>query len=611
LRLEHSALINPHPFDALRLIGTLIEVSPTSARLNLPKATENDGQWLYGRPSESGIVGEFVVIESGDDAIFGRIVSVTLPERDRLSVEGNLGRVAEAHPVGTVQLLASVGLSTGKIESGVSRYPRLGSRVFSTHPELVKWLTEVCQRTPDNPNPIVLEFASLPFGSGTTVGITPERLFGRHCAVLGATGGGKSWTVARLLQECTKHQSKIILIDATGEYQTLTGKTIHLQIGHGKLEPDKCLEVALPCKESLREEDLYIIAQPSGGVQYPRLRSAIKSLKLVELLGANHGLVENELLVKANRDKGPIEEAFVAHAADIENTLLHCNVKKLSLQVQNECIYPTGFLPGRGAGPDPSKYGDTHPGDVSNCIGLMTRLDNAVSSPELKCIFRPGQLKSVMKEIDSFLKDLASPLLRISLKYLPSSFNAPEIVANALGRYLLGEAKAGRFKSLPLIVFVDEAHRFLNKSMGDEQNRYPLDSFELIAKEGRKYGLSICIATQRPRDIPQGILSQMGTLIVHRLVNDADREVVERASGDIDRSAAAFLPSLVPGEAVVIGADFVIPLVISIKEPACKPVSHGPDFQKHWKTSEEVKQTVTRKTVPRSVTRVETETNQK
>jgi hypothetical protein len=608
LRLEHSGFTNPHPFDPLRLIGTLIEVGPTSARLNLPKATENDGQWLYGRPSESGIVGDFVVIESGDDALFGRIVSVKLPERDRLSVEENLSRGAEAHPVGTVQLLASVGLSTGKIESGVSRYPRLGSRVFSTHPELVKWLTEVCQHTPENPNPIVLEFASLPFGSGTAVGITPERLFGRHCAVLGATGGGKSWTVARLLQECTKHHSKIILIDATGEYQTLSDKTVHLQIGTGKPEPDKCVEVALPCRESLREEDLYIIAQPSGGIQYPRLRSAIKSLKLVELLGKTHAFVNNGLLVKANKNKQPIEEAFVAHAAQLENTLLNFDVQKLSLQIQSECIHPNGFLPRPATGPDPSKYGDTNSADVSNCIGLVIRIENAVSSSELKCIFRPGDLKSVTKEIDSFLKDSGTPLLRISLKYLPSSFNAPEIVANALGRYLLGEAKTGRFKDLPLIVFVDEAHRFLNKAMGDEQNRYPLDSFELIAKEGRKYGLSICIATQRPRDIPQGILSQMGTLIVHRLVNDADREVVERASGDIDRSAAAFLPSLVPGEAVVIGADFVIPLVISVNEPACKPVSHGPDFQKYWKEIGEAKQPIVRKTVPRSVTRAESAT---
>jgi hypothetical protein len=69
------------------------------------------------------------------------------------------------------------------------------------------------------------------------------------------------------------------------------------------------------------------------------------------------------------------------------------------------------------------------------------------------------------------------------------------------------------------------------------------------------------------------------------LINDKDREVVERASGDIDRSAAAFLPTLVPGEAIIIGSDFAIPLVVSVSEPVSKPVSMGPDYQGSWRFS--------------------------
>jgi DNA helicase HerA-like ATPase len=112
--------------------------------------------------------------------------------------------------------------------------------------------------------------------------------------------------------------------------------------------------------------------------------------------------------------------------------------------------------------------------------------------------------------------------------------------------------------------------------------RQQIDAFELIAKEGRKYCLNLCIATQRPRDIPEGVLSQMGTMIVHRLTNDRDREVVERASGDIDRGAAAFLPTLGPGEAAIIGVDMPIPLAVRIAAPTHKPHSRGADFQKCW-----------------------------
>ena len=129
---------------------------------------------------------------------------------------------------------------------------------------------------------------------------------------------------------------------------------------------------------------------------------------------------------------------------------------------------------------------------------------------------------------------------------------------------------------------MDEAHNFLGRHIGTEDYAAKLDAFELIAKEGRKYGLNICLSTQRPRDITEGVLSQMGTLVVHRLTNDRDREVVERACGEIDRSASAFLPNLRPGEAVIIGTDFPIPLTIQINEPTTKPHSDGPKYQEKW-----------------------------
>ena len=110
-----------------------------------------------------------------------------------------------------------------------------------------------------------------------------------------------------------------------------------------------------------------------------------------------------------------------------------------------------------------------------------------------------------------------------------------------------------------------------------------LDAFEMIAKEGRKFGLNICLATQRPRDITEGVLSQMGTLVVHRLTNDRDREIVERACGEIDLSASSFLPNLRPGEAAIIGVDFPFPLAIQISSPTYRPRSDGPNYQKHWR----------------------------
>jgi DNA helicase HerA-like ATPase len=79
------------------------------------------------------------------------------------------------------------------------------------------------------------------------------------------------------------------------------------------------------------------------------------------------------------------------------------------------------------------------------------------------------------------------------------------------------------------------------------------------------------------------VLSQIGTFIVHRLINDEDRSVVERASGEIDREAAKFLPSLGPGQAVVIGVELPMPLTVQMLAPTTPPDSRGPDYQAHWR----------------------------
>ena len=74
----------------------------------------------------------------------------------------------------------------------------------------------------------------------------------------------------------------------------------------------------------------------------------------------------------------------------------------------------------------------------------------------------------------------------------------------------------------------------------------------------------------------------MGTMIVHRLTNNSNRELVEKASGDIDRSAASFLPTLAPGEAILVGTDFAFPVAVKIIAPVSASDSGGPNYQKLW-----------------------------
>ncbi len=565
-----------YPFDEERCIGTVSEVGPNYAKANLPDAASPAGRWHHGRRLGAGEVGEFVVIECGDVGVFGRLTSVKLPERERLTVEPRFGVEREAHPLGTIQLLATVPLKGGKVAGGISQYPRLGGRVYSAHPKLVKWLAEAAQGDGSISDAITLSLASLASTEGTQVNLTPERLFGRHCAVLGATGGGKSWTLARLVEQAAGHMAKVVLFDGTGEFHTLASGVRHVHIGRDVTGYDASPEMVVPYSE-LTEADLFALFKPSGQTQAPKLRAAMKSLKLARLEPV---LAKAREIVKERQAKAPYEKAYAAHAHTIEGPKADFDISKLTAQINQECVWLSG---GSASAPDPSRWGSPNDAERSYCVTLVTRIEDMLQSAELACVFQSQGKDSILVELPKFLGDAEQRVLRISLRYLPFAHNAREIVANAIGRHLLALARDGRFREQPLLVFLDEAHQFLDKTLGDENTRYPLDSFELIAKEGRKFSLNICIATQRPRDIPEGVLSQMGTLIVHRLTNDRDREVVERASGEIDRSAAAFLPTLTEGQAVIIGVDFPIPLTIQITQPSQQPDSRGPDYQKHWR----------------------------
>ncbi|MET4675866.1 MULTISPECIES: ATP-binding protein [unclassified Luteibacter] len=557
------------PFDHSRYVGTVCRVRPGIIEINLPHASTPNGSHVAGFPLMGGQVGEFVVVEGEEHAVLGRIFEVRLPERDRLSVEFEADTHQAPHPIGVVQLLTAVDLRTGNSLKGIPVSPRVSQYVYSAHPLMLKQAIEASALADAKK----VQLAVFPHAQNTSVAMDPAHIFGRHCAVLGATGGGKSWTTAHLVEEIARLGGKAILFDATGEYANQAAGVTHVHLGGEKEDAnDPRTFVGFPYTE-LTDTDLFVLFRPSPGVQAPKFREALRSLKLAYL---NPELAEGGLIKKQGKVRAPFEAAAVASAQAVSAHGALFDISLLSAQINEECVFPQGF------GANVTSWGGPTQNEVSACVTLMSRIESDLASPSLACIFKTQDLENLPDVIEQFIADPAQRILRVSLEFLSFEHNARELVANAVGRYLLNLSRAGRFEKLPLVVLLDEAHQFLDKSLGDEFSRTDLEAFGLIAKEGRKYGLTCVLATQRPRDIPEDVLSQMGMFIVHRLINERDRAVVEKACGNLDAGAAAFLPTLGQGEAIIVGVDSPMPLPVQINAPRVAPKSNGANYGDHW-----------------------------
>lgn len=588
---ELASLIDPS-----KRIGTVTRVTASAVELTLPNALAALGR----RGLAKGSVGDFVFVDCDRSAILGRVTEVGIPDRQRNVLEHQIETDPSVEPQGRVQLLASVSKTTRKVTRGINTQPRVGDGVYLAEGgALSNSIKDALEGDVKGKSATLLvELGHLSGLDDASLSIPPEKLFGRHCGVFGATGGGKSWTVSRLVNEIVRIGGKCILFDPTGEF---TGKVATArQLAFGPVDATGAEQVHFPHK-NLSEIDLYSLLTPSPQVQGPTLRSAIKSLRLAKALLAGHGdyayeedngrkkfdidgkghveVLENGAIRKAGNSRHALSIAQISLADEINSDLCDFDLSILAEQVRYECVK-------QGSNSDHSVLGNFGKPDdfaLGACNHLNVRIETYLGAPELACMFKADG-KDIASVVEDFIVDDAQRALVLSFRGVSFKYNARELLLNALGRHLLERARRNQFADSPLVCVLDEAHQFIGRSIGDEQNSITLDAFGLIAKEGRKYGLTTVIATQRPRDVPQDVLSQLGTLFVHRLTNDRDRETIERACGDLDRSAAAFIPSLSQGEAIIVGPDLPAPLPIMMRKPekGQQPESHGPKYQEYW-----------------------------
>lgn len=544
-------------FSPARLAGLVTSVSPGVATLTLPHAAAPPAVYA-GEDNLRGNVGEFVVVNARGVALLGRIMRVELNPRDVQRADWRPGSDTPDTPLGHVQLMATVSRRGGLIP-GLEVQPRIGDSVYSASPEILAQAIEGLGRG--------IELGTLAQLDRLRVRINPTDLLGRHLAILGSTGGGKSWTLARVVEEVSTGGGRLILLDATGEYAPLSVNTTHLTARNDQHGAAFTLPV-----HSMSDTDRTLFFNPSSGVQLPKLRAAIMSLRLAHALGPQHKLLdENGNIRKDRTERAPIAHAERANAATIDNPRAPFNLGRLAFQIGYECVW----LP-RG---NETNYGNYNHNDLGYCQPLINRITEICSTTPVFNFVSPSSVSSsLVDSIDKWLNNNNRGILRIDLSDIPQSHYLREITVNTLSNRLMERARAGAFLERPLIVAVDEAHQFLGRTLGDDLSRVQPEAFEIIAKEGRKYGLTSIIATQRPGDIPSGVLSQMGCMLVHRLTERRDQEHVANASSDLDRESARLLPTLTPGECLLVGGVLPVPFPVRMHPPAQPPRSRGPNF---------------------------------
>lgn len=396
--------------------------------------------------------------------------------------------------------------------------------------------------------------------NGALAWLDGNKLFQRHAVIVGSTGSGKSFTVATLLEKIAELKScNAILFDIHGEYAPITRTGIqHYKIA-GPTDVPSDQTMFLPYWLLSYEEMLALMLDrsdanaPNQAMIFSQTVIAEKSLMLAQ---GGH----NDLISEITLDSPvPYRITQIIEQMNEKNT---------------EMV--------RGSsGRD--KQGDFY-GKLSRFI---QRLEAKVSDKRLNFMFSGVEELLDFSYMETLCRRLMAPASQGGgIKILDCSEVPSDIlplIVSLLARIVFSVQQwMDRTKLNPLAIFCDEAHLYIpaNAQQGIELSS--LQSFERIAKEGRKYGIGLVIVSQRPSEVNRTVLSQSSNFIAMRLTNAEDQAVIKKLLPDSIGNFADLLPVLDIGEAIAVGDASLLPSRIIIDVPRQKPNSATVKFWDEW-----------------------------
>lgn len=395
-----------------------------------------------------------------------------------------------------------------------------------------------------------------------------NKFFQRHAAILGSTGSGKSWCIANILEKASVlRHSNIIVFDMHGEYQKLAYGSNPIAeryriAGPGDLDTPTSDALFLPYWLLNREELLSMILDRSDSNapnQASRFTLHIRNLKKQTLIKEG----QSNTLATFTVDS-PIPFLM----SDLIQKLKEDDTKK-------------------GIG----KNGSAVKGDWEGKLTrFISRLEAKLDDKTYGFMFQPIAQSQNYTWLSEMLCSLLgyfngkSGIKIIDFSEVPS--DVLPVVTGTLARLLYNiQFWMEPDKRTPFTLICDEAHLYLPiKDEADAVQKQALHNFERIAKEGRKYGISILAVSQRPADVSKTILSQCNNFIVLRLTNEKDKSVIKNLLPDSLKSTLEFLPLLDVGEALVVGDAILLPSKILLDKPSeeHQPISATRDFWDEW-----------------------------
>lgn len=413
-----------------------------------------------------------------------------------------------------------------------------------------------------------------------TAYIDGDKLFQRHAALLGSTGSGKSYTVASLLEQAAQlPHANVVVLDLHGEYAPLSFARKFRIAGIGDLTSPQDDAIFLPFWLLTYDEMQSVFVDRSGE------NAPNQALALMDAVTA--------VKRKSISDLGKIEllEGFTV------DTPVPYRIEDLvtALDAKNEEQFDTGEVYASGARKGQAKMerGPLY-GKLSR---FLIRLKTKMSDRRYGFMYRApenyGAYDSLHKLAEKLLGTSGAitgsvPGIKIiDFSEVPSDLLP--VVIGLVGRLIyqlqfwcaggpLGDQRH------PITIVCDEAHLYLPahaSSVGPAERR-ALETFERIAKEGRKYGVGLLVVSQRPSDVSTTILSQCSNIISLRLANKTDQAVVKQLLPESLEVLMEVLPTLDIGEAVIVGDATLLPTRVKMSKPNYPPRGSTIPFWQRW-----------------------------